>query len=169
MSLFTSQLERKRFLKFAFVGVTGTVVDFGVMNLMRLAFGVPLIWSQAISFTIAVINNFIWNRYWTYPDSRSKAPYRQLIQFILINLIGITVRTPLVTWFDRIILRLLDKRNLSIGLENYVISQNLALAGAIAIILLWNFFANRYWTYSDVPKSDPAISVVDDSGSDIKE
>ena len=155
MSVLTSKQERIRFLKFLFVGITGAVVDFGIMNLMRIVVGLSLVWSQAISFSVAVINNFLWNRYWTYPDSRSKAAYRQLIQFFLINLVGILVRTPLVTWFDKLILNFLDKSNYSLPLENYIISQNLALTGAIGIILLWNFFANRYWTYSDVPKEAP--------------
>ena len=155
MSVLTSKQERIRFLKFLFVGITGAVVDFGIMNLMRIVVGLSLVWSQAISFSVAVINNFLWNRYWTYPDSRSKAPYRQLIQFFLINLVGILVRTPLVTWFDKLILSFLNKSSYSLPLENYIISQNLALTGAIGIILLWNFFANRYWTYSDVPKEAP--------------
>ena len=155
MSVLTSKQERVRFLKFLFVGITGAAVDFGIMNLMRIVVGLSLVWSQAISFSVAVINNFLWNRYWTYPDSRSKAPYRQLIQFFLINLVGILVRTPLVTWFDKLILNFLDKSSYSLPLENYIISQNLALTGAIGIILLWNFFANRYWTYSDVPKEAP--------------
>jgi putative flippase GtrA len=151
MSLFTNKQERIRFLKFAFVGVTGTIVDFGLMNLLRLVFDIPLIWAQAISFTVAVINNFLWNRFWTYPDSRSKAAHRQLIQFFLINLVGIGIRTPMITWLDKVLLRLIDQSSLSLPIENYVISQNLALACSVGVIMLWNFFANRYWTYSDVP------------------
>ena len=151
MSFITNKQERIRFLKFAFVGVTGTVVDFGLMNLLRLAFDIPLIWAQAISFTVAVVNNFLWNRFWTYPESRSKAAHQQLIQFVLINVVGIVVRTPLITWLDRVILELLDRSALDLPLENFVISQNLALALSVGVIMLWNFFANRYWTYSDVP------------------
>ncbi len=151
MSLFTDKQERIRFLKFAFVGVTGTVVDFGLMNLLRLVFDMPLIWAQAISFTVAVFNNFLWNRFWTYPDSRSKAAHRQLIQFFLINVVGIAVRTPLITWLDKVILGMLDRSAVALPLENFVISQNLALALSVGVIMLWNFFANRYWTYSDVP------------------
>ncbi len=111
----------------------------------------PLIWAQAISFTVAVFNNFLWNRFWTYPDSRSKAAHRQLIQFFLINVVGIAVRTPLITWLDKVILGMLDRSAVSLPLENFVISQNLALALSVGVIMLWNFFANRYWTYSDVP------------------
>ncbi|MBG0786247.1 MAG: GtrA family protein [Anaerolineaceae bacterium] len=162
MSLFTNKQERIRFLKFAFVGVTGTVVDFGLMNLLRLVFDIPLIWAQAISFTVAVFNNFLWNRFWTYPDSRSKAAHRQLIQFFLINVVGIAVRTPLITWLDKVILGLLDSNAVSLPLENFVISQNLALALSVGVIMLWNFFANRYWTYSDVPVGAEVTKTTED-------
>lgn len=151
MSLITNKQERIRFLRFSIVGITGAIVDFGVMNLLRLVFNVPLVWSQAISFICAVINNFLWNRYWTYPDSRTKSAPKQLVQFFIINIIGILIRTPLVPWLDKMILSLLTKKTMILPLENFVISQNLALAISIFIIIFWNFFANRYWTYSDVP------------------
>lgn len=159
MSLLTSKQERIRFLKFAFVGVTGTIVDFGLMNLLRLVVGLSLVWSQGISFTIAVINNFLWNRYWTYPDSRSKKTSHQLIQFSIINIIGITIRTPLISWLDQLLLNLLDRSSLELPLENYVISQNLALAISVGVIMLWNYFANRYWTYNDVKGNDDSSDV----------
>ena len=151
MSLIADKQERIRFLKFSFVGVTGTIVDFGVMNLMSLVFHLPLLWAQAISFTIAMVNNFLWNRYWTYPDSRSKRAPQQLVQFVLINLVGILVRTPLISWLNNLILQALNNASIRLPLENFVVSQNAALAVSILIILFWNFFANRYWTYGDVP------------------
>ena len=151
MSVFTNHQERIRFLKFSFVGITGTVVDFGVLNLARLVFGIPLVWSQGISFTFAVINNFLWNRYWTYPESRSKDAPRQLAQFIVINIIGILIRTPLIPWLDQQIINLLADMNLNLPIKDLVISQNLALALSIIIVAFWNFFGNRYWTYGNVP------------------
>ncbi len=150
MSLITSKQERIRFLKFAFVGVTGTVVDFGILNLLRLVFKIPLVWAQAISFTIAVVNNFLWNRFWTYPDSRSKKTSHQLIQFFIINAIGIIIRTLLIPWLDQMILILLENFDINLQIENYILSQNIALAVCIGIIMLWNYYANRYWTYNDV-------------------
>ncbi len=147
--------ELVRFFKFALVGVTGTIVDFGIMNLVNLAFGVPLLWAQGISFIIAVINNFLWNRYWTYPDSRSKKAPKQLLQFFMISSVGLIIRTPLISWLNRIILDLLETTTLQLPLENFVVSQNLALAASILIILFWNFFANRLWTYNDVSVPEP--------------
>ncbi|MEA3328057.1 MAG: GtrA family protein [Chloroflexota bacterium] len=151
MSLIRNKHERIRFLRFSVVGITGAIVDFGVMNLLRLVFNVPLVWSQGISFICAVINNFLWNRYWTYPESRTKSAPKQLIQFFIINIIGILIRTPLVPWLDKMFLTLLSKTTFKLPLENFIISQNFALAISICIIIFWNFFANRYWTYSDVP------------------
>ncbi len=157
MSLLTNREERIRFLKFSFVGLTGTMVDFGVLNLMRLVLGVPLIWSQIISFTFAVLNNFLWNRYWTYPESRSRDTAKQLAQFFIINIIGILIRTPLVPWFDKQFMSLLLRFNISLPIKNMVISQNLALAASILIIIFWNFFANRYWTYKNIPVGNSVI------------
>jgi len=151
MKVINNKAERIRFLKFLFVGITGTIVDFGLMNLMRLVLNIPLVWAQAISFVLAVINNFLWNRYWTYPESRSRSVPKQLIQFFIINLIGLLIRTPLVPWFDNLFLGLLSKSHLSFPFSYQVISQNLALAVTISIIILWNFFANRYWTYNNIP------------------
>ncbi|NLN70893.1 MAG: GtrA family protein [Chloroflexi bacterium] len=150
MRFLANKQERTRFLKFSFVGVTGTIVDFGFMNLLSLAFHLPLVWAQGISFSIAVINNFLWNRYWTYPDSRSKNIRTQLLQFVFINIIGILIRTPLISWLNNLIMQFLMRSGIQLPLEDIVISQNLALTISIAVILLWNFFANRYWTYSDV-------------------
>ncbi|TLN28553.1 GtrA family protein, partial [bacterium] len=90
--ILTNQKERSRFLKFAMVGIFGAVVDFGIFNLLSAGFAIPALWASVTSFIAAVISNFIWNRYWTYPDSRSKPISHQLTQFILVSLIGLAIR-----------------------------------------------------------------------------
>ena len=154
MSLFNSKIERIRMIKFSIVGVSGTIVDFGLMNLFSLVFGLHLAWAQAISFTIAVLNNFFWNRIWTYPESRSRGASKQLMQFILINVIGIIIRTPIITLLDRWIFRFIVNSDLALPVNNLVLSQNLALAISIGIIFIWNYFANRNWTFNNVPAGD---------------
>jgi putative flippase GtrA len=156
MSVINSKRERVRFLKFSFVGLTGTIVDFGVMNLLRLVLNVPLVWAQVVSFICAVFNNFLWNRYWTYPKSRSRKATKQLIQFFIINIIGILIRTPLVPWFNNRIMSLLNNWDISLPIKNGIISQNLALAVSILLVTVWNYFANRYWTYNNIPDGDPS-------------
>lgn len=154
MSLLSNKRERIRFIKFAFVGVTGTIVDFGILNLLRIVFDVPIAWAQGISFSCAVINNFIWNRYWTYPESRSKGAPKQLFQFFIISIIGLLIRTPLIPWLDKIIMEFLQNSAMKFPLSDSIISQNVALAVGILIVTFWNYFANRYWTYNNIPDGD---------------
>ena len=154
--------EIKRFLKFSVVGVIGFVVDFGTFNLLSNIIGLQSIPSSAISFAAAVTSNFIWNYYWTYPDSRSKPIRRQATQFALVNLIGLGIRTPIFAFtegpFTTLSERILDwlPSNFPPGPESFfplepiVIGGNLALALAVIVVLFWNFAANRVWTYSDV-------------------
>lgn len=143
--------ERKRFLRFMVVGVIGAVVDFTTFNLLNGLLHVSGVIAQAVSFTAAVTSNFLWNRYWTYPDSRSKPLARQLVQFFVVNLIGLLIRTPIFAGLEK---PLVDVYAFIIG-SKYIASalflgHNSALAVAVVVVLLWNFFVNRYWTYNDV-------------------
>jgi putative flippase GtrA len=148
--IITNKKEQTRFFRFAIVGVFGAVVDFSIFNLLAVIFpdGKNLVF-QSISFTVAVISNFIWNRYWTYPDSRSKQVSRQLTQFFAVNIIGLIIRTFIYSGFEFLFLKLFTTMT-SLPLTPEVISKNLALAGAIGIVMIWNFFINRIWTYNDV-------------------
>ncbi len=150
-SIMTNPRERTRFLRFAVVGIIGAVVDFGVMNLLVNGFSIPLVLAGTISFIAAVLSNFTWNRYWTYPDSRSKPISHQLFQFFVVNLIGLGIRVPMLKFLEplmyRMVLRLPWRLTL---LPPKIISDNLVLAITVVIVMFWNFFVNRYWTYSDI-------------------
>src|SRR5271157_522335 len=148
--ILTNKKEQTRFLRFMIVGIFGAIIDFGTFNLLTVLFHFPFIIAQAISFTLAVISNFIWNRYWTYPDSRSKPIARQLVQFFGVNIIGLLIRTLLINWLD-IIYRQVSAAILPVGfLSPEIVGNNAALATAIIVVMLWNFIVNRYWTYNDV-------------------
>jgi putative flippase GtrA len=143
--------ERTRFLRFLVVGTFGAIVDFGIENLLHRLFGMPYVWAGTISFICAILSNFFWNRYWTYPDSRSKPLFRQLLQFALINTIGLVIRIPILRFLEPVISRLcstLPQKLLVLPPD--AMGENLTLAIAVLIVLFWNFFANRYWTYNDV-------------------
>jgi len=121
------------------VGTLGFVIDFGTLNLLVLVMGLEVLVANTISFTLAVLSNFTWNRLWTYPDSRSKPIRSQLTQFSIVNVLGLGINT-LVLW------ALTPASTALIGRLGY----NIAKAIATVVVLFWNFFVNRYWTYSDV-------------------
>lgn len=157
------QRELSRFLKFSVVGTAGAVVDFGTFNLLLSVLHVPYLIAGGISFTFAVMNNFLLNRYWTYPDSRSKPVARQAVQFTLVNAVGLMIRTPVLALTESPMIRFAQwlistASAYSSSLAGWVsdldpslLGRNFALALAVIIVLFWNFGINRIWTYSDAP------------------
>lgn len=158
--------ELERFLKFAIVGLTGAVVDFGILIILQATILPPekplnVAIATSIAFIAAVLNNFTWTRLWVYPDSRSRSVRRQLLQFTLISLTGGLARTvwitatyyemghflmPIVLPFIHLLRPEYTPGRLGEEALGSVVSQLIAMAA----VMLWNFFANRYWTYNDV-------------------
>jgi len=151
-SIVTNPRERTRFFRFAVVGIIGAVVDFGTFNLLTNFAGLTAVWASVISFVAAIFSNFTWNRYWTYPDSRSKPLGRQLIQFSAVSLLGLLIRTPIIYFLEPLFYNIFSEfAFLPIGfITSEFLANNLALAIAVIVVMFWNFFINRYWTYSDV-------------------
>ena len=151
-SIVTNPKERERFLKFAVVGAFGALVDFGSFHLLMSIFSMPAEWAQAGSFTLAIISNFIWNRLWTYPDSRSKPITNQLVTFFIVNIVGLGIRTPIFTGLEGPFRRLFDRiAFLPFGLVTADrLGYTFALGVAVVVVMFWNFFINRVWTYNDI-------------------
>lgn len=158
MTMFiTNPKERARFMRFALVGVIGAFVDFGTYSLLHDFLGVQAVIASVFSFMAAVTSNFIWNRFWTYPDSRSKAIPQQLLQFAIVSGIGLSIRTPIFALLVKPMTKLFEnKPNFPIIPMNIVGGDKVALAMAVLIVMFWNFFINRFWTYSDVDQHKPA-------------
>ncbi len=157
--------EVERFLKFATVGILGAIIDFAALNLLQATILRPVephltlkvALATGTAFTTAVSSNFIWNRYWTYPDSRSRHIRQQLIQFFMVNMAGLVFR---LIWVRLLfhplgdlgtdILRTLGAVELLDAAATKQLGTNFAQFFAIWIVMVWNFFVNRYWTYNDV-------------------
>jgi putative flippase GtrA len=148
--ILTSPVERTRFLKFMAVGAFGAVVDFGVANLLTHFLNFVLVLAGTISFTFAVLSNFIWNRYWTYPESRSRPLPHQLGMFALVNVAGVAIRIPILHFLETPLRDFVSANGILTTLTPEFVARNLTLAVAVGIVMLWNFFVNRYWTYNDV-------------------
>ena len=157
--------EFKRFSKFFVVGIIGAAIDFTTLHGLdatnifqsvywKTPFGFPIDEFgvvSTISFALAVTSNFIWNRYWVYPDSRSKSLGSQLVTFFLINIIGLIIRTPILETLQAPFISLAHSLlpHVSGDLADSA-GKTLAWALAVIAVMLWNFFVNRYWTYNDV-------------------
>ncbi len=129
--------EIRRFVKFAVVGAIGAIIDFTLLNILHGYIGWGLFWANTISVSAAIFSNFIWNRYWTYPESRSRKKRTQLPQFTLINLVGLLINNFIVIYLAGFLLPITGEP----------LNYNIAKLVAIGVVLFWNFGINRIWTY----------------------
>lgn len=133
--------EATRFLKFAVVGAIGALVDFGVLNLLVLGFGWAKEYANLVSVTCAILSNFTWNRLWTYPESRERPVHTQFGKFALVNVLGLAINQIVFLTMDA---QVFDK------IFSHPWDYNAAKATAIIVVLFWNFFVNRKWTYRGI-------------------
>ncbi len=131
--------ELVRFRKFLVVGLIGAAVDFSLLNLGIQVFNLAKWSANTISFTAAVLSNFAWNRFWTYPESRSEPVGRQLGQFTLVNVAGYLINQAVFLSLDRYVFH-----------EWGTLGYNVSKALAIGVVLFWNFGVNRVWTYGKI-------------------
>jgi len=103
-----------------------------------------------VSFSVAVASNYVWNRYWTFPESRAKGTARQLAEFALVSVIGLLIRTPIFAFLESPLRSFFVSFGPGLPLAPDLLGRNLALAVAVVVVLFWNFFVNRYWTFADV-------------------
>jgi len=76
--------------RFAIVGILNTVLDFAILNTLisasGIADGVIATSFVGVSFTVAVINSYYWNKYWTF-GFKGKVE-REFLQFFVVSLVG---------------------------------------------------------------------------------
>jgi putative flippase GtrA len=149
--------EIGRFIKFSIVGALGAAIDFGVLNLLVQLAGFPKVLAKACSFTAAVISNFVWNRLWVYSETRGEPLRKQFVQFSIVNVVGLAINMTVFYVSDRWLLGEVGLLASPIGALAFAIGMthfNLALNGAnviaTGVVLFWNFFVNRLWTFRHV-------------------
>lgn len=133
----SSSKEMERFSRFLSVGAVGTVLDFSLLTLFNLA-GVSLLFANSLSFLVGLANNFTWNRLWTFGDSVQVDWRAQLAKFTTVSLIGLAL--------SNVILLSLESQ-LGIMLGHPAWGYLPAKVIATAVVLFWNYFANRIWTF----------------------
>jgi putative flippase GtrA len=133
----------RRFVKFALVGASATLIDMGVFWVLVRPLGWGTTWlmraaANSISFTLGVTNGFLWNRYWTFPGAAAGHAPTQYLRFVLVNLIGLGVDTATVQLAFALGRDLLPPDGLPLA----------AKILAIPPVALWNFTAHSLWTFA---------------------
>lgn len=128
----------RQFVKFAFVGFLSFIVDWGVYFVLTRYALLFYLAAKALSFVAAATNSYIFNRRWTFRSSDKKI-VQEFTKFFIISLIGLGLNTLIMY----------------LAVHYLKINDLVAVAVATGIVLFWNFFANKFWTFkvSDVQES----------------
>jgi dolichyl-phosphate beta-glucosyltransferase len=129
------------FVKYATVGVTGTALDVGSLYVFVDLLHIPVLVAAALSFILAVVNNFVLNKIWTFRNN-SRNFRKQFIKFFLVSVVGLVLTEIFMAMF----VYLLDIW--------YILSKLITSV----IVLTWNFLANKNWTFTEKIRS---LSIVD--------
>jgi len=130
--------EVTRFARFLTVGAVGTILDFGILTALKLA-GLPTLFANSLSFTAGLLNNFTWNRLWTFGDTANPNWRKQLAQFTLVSLVGLALNNLIVLSLEGVLGTMLGQPQ-----WGYLPAKVIATG----VVVFWNYFANRKWTFS---------------------
>ncbi len=119
-----------QFLKFGVVGLLGTVIDFFFTWLCKEKLKWNKFLANSVGFMLAATSNYFLNRIWTF-ESDNPEVGREYFSFFIVSVIGLGL--------NNLILFLLHEK----GKMNFY----LAKAFAIALVTLWNFVANYFFTF----------------------
>lgn len=116
-------------LKFCVVGASGYAVNLAVFSVLVKVFDVHYMAAAVFSFCVAVANNYLWNRLWTFRGQRGHFAYQGLRFFV-------------VSWCalgaNLAVLRAL----VGVGLDEVS-----AQALAIIVVTPINFLGNKLWSF----------------------
>lgn len=88
--------------KFAITGGLNTLIDFTVLNifssLTQVVGGIFIVPINIISFSVATINSYFWNRHWTFQRAgeREKMKGGEFLTFIAVSVVGVLLNTSVI-------------------------------------------------------------------------
>ncbi|HTL39697.1 MAG TPA: GtrA family protein [Methylomirabilota bacterium] len=89
-----------QFWRYVTVGLLNTAIDFAVLNLLSAATGITkgngLIPINIISFSVAIINSYFFNKYWSFDDKSFGDHGKKFSKFMLVSIIGALANTLIV-------------------------------------------------------------------------
>ncbi len=132
--LVRSERETERFVKYLLVGMSGVIVNMGLLALLTESIGLFYAVSAAIAIEASIINNFTWNELWTFRDRRTlilTSILSRALKFNFISLIGLGINMGILILLTEIA-------------DVYYLASG--MVGIIAATL-FNFILNKWWTW----------------------
>ena len=120
-------------MRFATVGLSGYVVNLAVYW-AALNAQIEYRAAATLAFAVALVNNFAWNRLWTFRDSPGRLG-DQAFRFVVVSGAAFVVSLAL----------------LSVLVRDAGAPKLLAQAAAIVAVTPLSFLANKFWSFRTSP------------------
>lgn len=118
-------------LQFALVGLSGYVVNLAVFTVAVHGADMRYQVAATLAFLVAVSNNFLWNRHWTFKAGDGRA-HHQAARFLTVSVIAFGVGLALLTLL------------VEVGGMQEVAAQAIAIVAVTPL----SFLANKLWSFS---------------------
>jgi dolichol-phosphate mannosyltransferase len=122
-------------VKFCIVGGSGFLVNLTVFALASEALGLHHLESAAVAYVVAVTNNFLWNRYWTFRAQDGRAAF-QAARFFAVSTSA----------------ALLAAAILEVLVSAVGVAELPAQAISIVMATPLNFVGNKMWSFGRSPR-----------------
>jgi putative flippase GtrA len=116
--------------KFLLVGLSGYVVNLAVFTFSLEVLGVHHIAAATIAFGVAVLNNFWWNRHWTFGAGGGHAGF-QAARFFAVSVVAFLIQVTL----------------LELLVSGAGMPKVLAQAVSLVLATPVNFIGNKLWSF----------------------
>jgi dolichol-phosphate mannosyltransferase len=116
--------------KFGVIGAVGYVINIVVFAALTQGLDVHHISAAVAAFAVAVTNNFLWNRHWTFQASEGHAGF-QAARFLTVSLFALGANLLVL----QLLVTALD------------VSEIPSQAIAVAVATPVNFIGNKLWTF----------------------
>ncbi len=151
--------EVQQFLRFLVVGATNFAINMIAYNVLYHVAHLPLVAALTLAFLISGVNGFLWSKYWTFKnqDNPQSAATMQYVKFMIIAVIGYVLNTSITVSLIAAYFMthagnahfwqlLADAFHGNKAAAPFLVANG-ALVCASAVVVVWNFLANRYWTF----------------------
>ena len=118
-------------LKFGIVGGSGYLINLAVFAILSGNLGAHHMVAAVGAFGVAVSNNFLWNRYWTFGPGDGSAGF-QAARFFTVSVASL----------------LINLVALEMLVAGAAVGDLTAQAIAVAIAMPFNFLGNKLWTFT---------------------
>lgn len=135
-----------QFTRFGVVGLVGLVIDLAVFNLLRATVLSPdnlhegPVIAKVISTSLAIVANWIGNRYWTFREHRGRQLWREFIEFLIVSLGGMAIGLTCL-WISHYLLGFTSI--LADNISTNVIGLGLGTLFRFTFYRLWVFAPHR--------------------------